>query len=182
FLFPEGFRSAEACDRRYSLDVLEDAGRDMRQANSLRAYRRGDASGAAALARTISAILAVLFTIAATNAGARENKRKTPSRADPISTSGKLKGPLPIMQLTEDEAILHALNRLAYGPRPGDVERLRKMGLKKWIDQQLHPDSIDDSELDARLKKYPTVGMSSTQLLREFPRTNQAGEPQGLNG
>jgi uncharacterized protein (DUF1800 family) len=153
----------------------------MRQANSLRAYRRVDASGAAALARTISAILAVLFTIAATNAAARENKRKTPSGADPVSTSGKLKGPLPITQLTEDEAILHALNRLAYGPRPGDVERLRKMGLKKWIDQQLHPDSIDDSELDARLKKYPTVGMSSTQLLREFPRTNQAGEPQGLN-
>src|SRR6266446_6106679 len=46
-----------------------------------------------------------------------------------------LKG-LPITELSADEAILHALNRLAYGPRPGDVERVRQMGLAKWIEQQ----------------------------------------------
>src|SRR6202140_5298006 len=46
-----------------------------------------------------------------------------------------LKG-LPITELTADEAILHAMNRLAYGPRPGVVERVRQMGLAKWIDQQ----------------------------------------------
>ncbi|MFI5098882.1 MAG: hypothetical protein ACHQT6_12985, partial [Candidatus Acidiferrales bacterium] len=40
---------------------------------------------------------------------------------------------LPITELSADEAILHALNRLAYGPRPGDIERVRQMGLAKWI-------------------------------------------------
>ncbi len=51
-----------------------------------------------------------------------------------------LKG-LPITELNADEAILHAMNRLAYGPRPGDVERVRQMGLAKWIDQQLSPNT-----------------------------------------
>ena len=52
-----------------------------------------------------------------------------------------LKG-LPVTELSVDEAVLHALNRLAYGPRPGDVERLKQMGLAKWIDQQLSPLSL----------------------------------------
>ena len=54
-------------------------------------------------------------------------------------------GKLPITELTEDEAILHALNRLGFGPRPGDVERVRAMGLEKWIDEQLNPQSIPDA-------------------------------------
>ena len=89
------------------------------------------------------------------------------------------KGIFPITELTEDQAILHALNRLAYGPRPGDIERIRQMGLEKWIDQQLHPDSIDDSALEKRLEKYPTLKMSSTELLAEFPPPNQAAKAAG---
>jgi uncharacterized protein (DUF1800 family) len=53
------------------------------------------------------------------------------------------------------DAVEHALNRLAYGPRPGDVERVQTIGLAKWIDQQLHPDGIDDSALKARLPEAP---------------------------
>ena len=52
-------------------------------------------------------------------------------------------------------AIEHALNRLAYGPRPGEVERVRQIGLSAWIDQQLHPDRIDDSALKPRLPAQP---------------------------
>src|SRR5204862_5166750 len=47
-------------------------------------------------------------------------------------------GKLPITELTEDQAILHALNRLGFGPRPGDVERVREMGLETWIERQLN--------------------------------------------
>src|SRR6202047_4294223 len=74
-----------------------------------------------------------------------------------------LKG-LPITELTADEAILHAMNRLAYGPRPGDVERVRQMGLAKWIEQQLNPNSIDDKAVEARLESYPTLRMSSATI------------------
>jgi len=84
-----------------------------------------------------------------------------------------LKG-LPITELNADEAILHALNRLAYGPRPGDVERVRQMGLAKWIDQQLNPNSIDDKAVEARLETYPTLKMSSAKLLAEYPQPKQA--------
>jgi len=93
----------------------------------------------------------------------------------------RFKGGLPITELTEDEAIVHALNRLAYGPRPGDVERVRQMGLAKWIDRQLDPKSIDDSALDQRLARYPTLKMSSKQLLDEFPPPNQAAKKEGVS-
>jgi uncharacterized protein (DUF1800 family) len=52
-------------------------------------------------------------------------------------------------------AVEHALNRLAYGPRPGDLERVREMGLSAWIEQQLHPDRIDDSPLTRHLPPQP---------------------------
>jgi uncharacterized protein (DUF1800 family) len=84
-----------------------------------------------------------------------------------------LKG-LPITELSADEAILHALNRLAYGPRPGDVERVRQMGLAKWIDGQLNPGALDDKALEARLENYPTLRMSSAKLLSEYPQAKQA--------
>ena len=46
------------------------------------------------------------------------------------------------------ESVRHALNRLTYGPRPGDVERVHRTGLGNWIDQQLHPSTIDDSAVE----------------------------------
>jgi len=92
----------------------------------------------------------------------------------------KFKGKLPITQLSEDEAISHALNRLAYGPRPGDVDHIREIGLEKWIDQQLHPELIEDADLDARLKRYPTLSMSSKQLVDEYPEANQAAKKEGI--
>ena len=39
----------------------------------------------------------------------------------------------------DDKTILHVLNRISFGPRPGDVDRVRQMGLETYIDQQLHP-------------------------------------------
>jgi uncharacterized protein (DUF1800 family) len=84
-----------------------------------------------------------------------------------------LKG-LPIIELSADEAILHALNRLAYGPRPGDVERVRQMGLAKWIEQQLNPNSIDDKAMEARLQDYPTLRLSTAKLIDEYPQPKQA--------
>src|SRR6267378_1636930 len=87
-------------------------------------------------------------------------------------TDPALKG-LPITELSPDEAILHALNRLAYGPRPGDVERVRQMGLAKWIEQQMNPNAIDDRGVEARLEQFPTLRMSTAKLLAEYPQPKQ---------
>ncbi len=101
---------------------------------------------------------------AAAAAPAKNKKHKQ----DPV-----LKG-LPITELSADEAILHALNRLAYGPRPGDLERVRQMGLAKWIDEQLNPNSIDDKAVEARLENYPTLHLTPAKLIAEYPQPKQA--------
>jgi hypothetical protein len=38
-------------------------------------------------------------------------------------------------KLSKDKQVLHVLNRLAFGPRPGDVDRVRRFGVEKWIRQ-----------------------------------------------
>ncbi len=96
------------------------------------------------------------------------------------SSAADWQGRLPITELSQDEAILHALNRLAFGPRPGDVERVRAMGLEKWIELQLHPSKIDDSALETRLERYPTLAMSSAELLEKYPRPQQAARRAGM--
>jgi uncharacterized protein (DUF1800 family) len=71
--------------------------------------------------------------------------------------------------LSEDEAaIRHALNRLTYGPRPGDIERVRAMGLQKWIDSQLQPARIQDAALESRLAKLETLTLDSQTIQREY--------------
>ena len=101
------------------------------------------------------------------------------SPAAPVQLDPKFKGHLPITELTEDQAIWHALNRLGYGPAPGDVERIRKMGLEKWIDQQLHPEAIDDSALERHLEQYPTLNQSAGKLLNQYPPPGLAAKRAG---
>ena len=101
------------------------------------------------------------------------------AQKDGSAQAASLRG-LPATNLTEDEAIVHALNRLGYGPRPGDVQRVKEIGLAKWIDRQLHPESMNDSALDARLSHFPTLSMSSEALLEKFPRPAVAAKREGI--
>ena len=72
--------------------------------------------------------------------------------------------------LNNDQEVLHALNRLTFGPRSGDVEVVRKMGLKKWIDQQLHPERIaENPELAARLRPLESLQMSAAEIATNYP-------------
>jgi uncharacterized protein (DUF1800 family) len=71
--------------------------------------------------------------------------------------------------MNERERAIHALNRLTFGPRPGDVERVMSVGVDNWIDEQLHPEKIDDSALQARLAPYGTLKMSTRELVEHFP-------------
>jgi len=146
-----------------------------RRANKI-LRNRLDAAGIALLAAALLLSLAII--VPSVQAGKSESPSATKDSAYNLPKS--FKGKLPITQLTEDEAILHALDRLAYGPRPGDVDRIRKMGLEKWIDQQLNYDSIDDSALQEKLAEFKTLKMSSEQLLDKYPPPNQAAKRQGL--
>ncbi len=70
--------------------------------------------------------------------------------------------------LTDRQKIIHVLNRLGYGPRPGDVERVEKMGLQKYLQQQLHPETIDDSALGPELARFDILTMDTPALLKIF--------------
>jgi len=129
-------------------------------------------------ARTFAAFLTASLACSPPLAGS--DGRTSAPVVEQIHLSKKLKGHLPITELTEDQAILHALNRLAYGPRPGDVERIRQMGLEKWIEGQLHPEAIDDSFLEQRLgEHYATLKMSARELLDKFATPRQLSKREG---
>ena len=68
----------------------------------------------------------------------------------------------------DDKTILHVLNRIGFGARPGDVEHVRQMGLAKYIEQQLNPGRVADEGMKARLAGFPTLAMSSQQLAEDY--------------
>ena len=144
------------------------------------ANRLRSISGALSALVASSLLLAVPYLLAASNK--QQNAKQDNDRGKKVERgqNQSLQG-LPSTDLTESEAIAHALNRLGYGPRPGDIERVKRMGLGKWIDQQLHPESLDAHALDARLRRYTTLTMSSTQLMEKFPAPRIAARRQGMS-
>lgn len=74
----------------------------------------------------------------------------------------------PVM--TPDQKITHALNRLTFGPRTGDAEKVRALGLEKWLDLQLQPENIaENPDLQARLAPLDTLNLSTAEMLRRYP-------------
>jgi uncharacterized protein (DUF1800 family) len=90
----------------------------------------------------------------------------------PAVTLAAKKAPPPA---GEDEAlVVHVLNRLGYGPRPGDVERVRAMGQERWIEDQLHPERIPDAGLAAHLSDLRTVRLSTAELMKRYDIPREA--------
>ena len=69
----------------------------------------------------------------------------------------------------EQRRAVHALNRLTFGPRPGDLQQVMAMGIDRWIDLQLHPEKIQDAALEARLAPFRTLRMNTREIVEEFP-------------
>jgi uncharacterized protein (DUF1800 family) len=82
--------------------------------------------------------------------------------------------------LTERQKIIHVLNRLGYGPRPGDVERIEKMGLQAYIRQQLHPEGIDDTALRSELARFDILTMSESALFEDFRDQQQQNKQRKI--
>jgi uncharacterized protein (DUF1800 family) len=90
------------------------------------------------------------------------------SMALPIFAAGN-DSPKPGGRLTEEQKIIHVLNRLGYGARPGDVEKVKAIGLQKYIEQQLNPSSIDDSVAEAKVKNLEVFNMTTAQVFEKYP-------------
>jgi uncharacterized protein (DUF1800 family) len=101
----------------------------------------------------------------------------------PLLADKKDKDKLPSgasSHISDQRRALHALNRLTFGPRAGDVQRVMAIGVDKWIDLQLHPDKIDDSALNARLEPFRTLRMNAKELAEDFPDGQEIN--QVING
>jgi uncharacterized protein (DUF1800 family) len=75
--------------------------------------------------------------------------------------------------LNEEQRIIHLLNRIGFGPKPGNVEKVRQMGVERYVELQLHPEAIQDSTVETRLQALKTLTMSSEELADSFPPLRQ---------
>ncbi len=73
-----------------------------------------------------------------------------------------------VPQKPDDRAIVHVLNRIGFGPAPGDLQRVRTIGLSAYIDQQLQPERLDDSRMAARLAAFATLSKSTEEMAQQY--------------
>ena len=79
-------------------------------------------------------------------------------------------------QIPKDKQVEHALSRLTWGAQPGDVARVDQIGLKKWLDEQLHPERIaENPELERRLNDLVTLGKGTPELMETFRNRKKKG-------
>ena len=95
---------------------------------------------------------------------------------------GSSAGPFD-QRLSQDRQIIHALNRLTFGPRPGDMDEVRRLGLAKWIELQLHPEQIPQNPgMDAKLKPLETLRMDLPEIVKEYTPAQQPVVMAGMVG
>src|SRR5579859_6431872 len=87
--------------------------------------------------------------------------------------SSGLIGALAAPEADAPDPIWHALNRLTYAPMPGQVAAVKQMGLQAYIEQQLVPDQIDDSAVEAMLGNFPALSMTIPDLVGQFINKQQ---------
>src|SRR3954467_14035287 len=111
---------------------------------------------------TKAGLIAVLVAVAAA----------VPAQSQTSRVSGSAQS--DIRELPADQQIMQALNRLTFGPRPGDIQKVRAIGLDKWIDNQLHPERIDDSAIESFMTKYSALNENQNDLLKQYAQLLQA--------
>jgi uncharacterized protein (DUF1800 family) len=123
------------------------------------------------LLRSILPVVAGLFILLSTG---MVRAQDTPSiapediNADFAAKQAATGTSAPSSVSADRDEIVHVLNRITFGPRPGDVEAVEKMGLRNYIQQQLHPETIDDSAVEQQLAGFELLQMSSQQLSQMF--------------
>ena len=132
-------------------------------------------------------VLAILVTLPAAACSSAAPPGQGPTSAGhpapvaaPLRAGGRLA--LPVSPLTPDQQILHALNRLGYGPRPGDVERVRRIGVAAYVDEQLSPSGLADPAVEQALPAYPVLARSAADLVREYPQPTPQVRQQLASG
>jgi len=112
--------------------------------------------------KSLAAIMATLLA-ACSSSPLRTAASATPVAALPSAAD------VAVREQTADQQIRQAIARLTFGARPGDYERVRAIGVDRWIARQLDPSRIDDRATDAWLVRFRTLTMKPTDLARDYP-------------
>ncbi|HZX40859.1 MAG TPA: DUF1800 domain-containing protein, partial [Myxococcaceae bacterium] len=88
---------------------------------------------------------------------------------------------LPRVSWSSEEQAVHVLDRLAYGPSPADLHQIEAMGPAAWIGWQLRPGDIDDATVEKRLADFPSLAMSTRELVAHYPRVKKVAEAKGIS-
>lgn len=116
-------------------------------------------AGHISIARRIAALFCMLTLLTGTFVAGVSAQRP---KSQPAAT-----------KLSEDQRILHVLNRLGFGARPGDVERVKAMGIEKYTAQQLEPSKIEDAVAEAKVQNLEVLRMTTAQLYEKYPQPGQ---------
>src|SRR5438067_11579951 len=106
------------------------------------------------------AIAAALLTIAPFSASAQRSAAKDPPKSIMARSD--------VRELPADQQIIQTLNRLTFGAKPGDILKVRSIGLDNWIEQQLHPEKIDDDAMSSFVANYSALNQDQNDLLRQY--------------
>src|SRR5256886_2098713 len=106
------------------------------------------------------AMSAALLSVAPIGASAQRSGTKAPAKTV-IARSD-------VRELPADQQIIQALSRLTFGAKPGDVQKVRAIGLDDWIDQQLQPNKIYDDAMNAFVSRYAALNQNQNDLLRQY--------------
>ena len=117
-------------------------------------------------ARRMALALAALIAMACSSARPETSPLPIASSSGAVTTQGE-------REQTADEQVKQALNRVAFGARPGEPERVRALGVDRWIELQLSPQKIDDRATEQFVARFPVLAKSPSELLAEYPQPQQ---------
>ena len=89
--------------------------------------------------------------------------------------------------LTQEQTVLHFLNRTSFGPTPAEIREVNRIGITAHLEQQLHPDTIDDALIADKLAGLKTIRLTSRDLFELYPppkqaKTESAAQPSSMQG
>jgi uncharacterized protein (DUF1800 family) len=117
------------------------------------------------ITKLILCVATTLVGIAPFSVSAQQSGAKTPAKTV-IARSD-------VRELPADQQIIQALNRLTFGAKPGDILKVRAIGLDKWIDQQLQPDKINDDAMNSFVRNYSALDENQNDLLKQYAEQQQ---------
>ena len=108
---------------------------------------------------TLGVVLLTAACSANTSRSAAIGGASSPARAPFIVVP-----PTEPREQTADQQVQQVLNRLGFGPRPGDVAKVRALGVDQWIALQLAPDRIDDGAADRIVASYEMLAKPTSEF------------------